>query len=108
MKSIFRLRRQLRLTDYNIKTTRHVKAGFYLVIIKSIRIWSFSGLYFPSFEMNTEIYWVNPRIKFKRENTGQRNSEYGQLFMQLLFPGTDYKWKHGDQSKDRLLIYFML
>ena len=31
--------------------------------LKSIRTWSFSGLYFPAFGLNTEIYFVNLGIQ---------------------------------------------
>ena len=35
--------------------------------VKSVRIWSYSGPYFPPFGLNTKV----------RENTEQNNSEYG-------------------------------
>ena len=31
--------------------------------VKSVRIWSFYGLYFPAFELNTERYFVSVRIQ---------------------------------------------
>ena len=37
--------------------------------MKSVQIWSFSGPYFPVFELNTVIYCVNLRIQ----------SEYGEI-----------------------------
>ena len=33
--------------------------------VKSIRVWSFSGLHFPAFGLNTEICGVNIRIQSK-------------------------------------------
>ena len=36
---------------------------------KIIRIRSFSGLYFPAFELNTEIYKVNLRIQSECRKT---------------------------------------
>ena len=33
--------------------------------VKSVRIRSFSGLYFPVFGLNTEIYRINLRIQYK-------------------------------------------
>ena len=42
--------------------------------MKSVRIQSFSGPYFPAFGLNTSPYLV--RI---RENTDQQNSEYGHF-----------------------------
>ena len=43
--------------------------------MKSVRIRSFSGPYFPAFELNTERYY-SVRM---RENTDQKNSEYGHF-----------------------------
>ena len=49
----------------------------YLYIYVSIRIRSFSGLFFPAFRLNTEIYFVNLRIQSKYgKNTDQKNSKY--------------------------------
>ena len=47
-----------------------------VLISWSVRVWSFSGPYFPAFGLNTERYSVFVRI---RENTHQINSEYGQF-----------------------------
>ena len=33
--------------------------------VKSVRTWSFSGPYFPAFELNTERYGVSPCILFE-------------------------------------------
>ena len=44
--------------------------------VKSVRIWSFSGLYFPSFELNTERYCLSfhiQSIQRMQENTGHKN-----------------------------------
>ena len=40
--------------------------------VKSDRIWSFSGLYFPTFGLNSYLVQM-------RENTYRKNSEYGQF-----------------------------
>ena len=40
--------------------------------VKSARIRSFSGPYFPAFELNTEISVFSPNA----ENADQKNSEY--------------------------------
>ena len=92
MKSIFRLYRQLHLADCNRKSTMRVKTEFYLVII-SLRkkCPSSEFLWSVFFEMNKEIYRVNTLIQFERENMDQKSSEYGQLFMQRIFPCTDYR-----------------
>ena len=41
--------------------------GFYIIgttyCMKSVQIWGFSGLYFPVFRLNKEIYGVNLRIQ---------------------------------------------
>ena len=42
--------------------------------VKSVRIWSFSGPYFPAIGLNTERSPYSVRM---RENTDQKNSEYG-------------------------------
>ena len=34
-----------------------------VICVKSIRIWSFSGPYFPTFGLNTERYWTYLRIQ---------------------------------------------
>ena len=39
--------------------------------MKSVRIWRFSGPYFPAFELNIERYFVSPRIQ----------SEYGKILI---------------------------
>ena len=31
--------------------------------VKTVHIWSFSGLHFPEFGLNTEVYFVNLRIQ---------------------------------------------
>ena len=33
--------------------------------MKSVRVWNFSGPFFPLFGLNTEIYGVNHRIQFE-------------------------------------------
>ena len=35
--------------------------------MRSDRIWSFSGPYFPAFRLNTERYGVSPRIQSERK-----------------------------------------
>ena len=42
--------------------------------VKSVRIRSFSGAYFPAFELNTERYSVQ-----MWENMDQKNSKYGHF-----------------------------
>ena len=42
--------------------------------IKSVRIWSFSGLYFPTFRLNT--LGIQSEV-WMRENMDQKNSECG-------------------------------
>ena len=45
--------------------------------MKSFRIWSFSGPYYPTFGVNTERY--SPCSVRRQENTDKKNSEYGHL-----------------------------
>ena len=45
--------------------------------MKSVRIWSYSGLHFPAFGLNTERYSVfTPCSVRMRENADQNNAEY--------------------------------
>ena len=46
--------------------------------VKSVRIRSFSGLYFPAFGVNTKKC-IYPYLVRMRKNTNQKNSEYGQF-----------------------------
>ena len=41
----------------------HIVYTNYLQCVKSVRIRSYSGPYFPAFGLNTEIYRVSPRIQ---------------------------------------------
>ena len=60
-------------------SNRHVSVWFLLtlqnckanvcIFVKSVRIWSFSGPYFPAFGLNTD----------------QKNSEYGQFLLSGMF-----------------------
>ena len=45
--------------------------------VKSVRIRSFPGSYFPAFGPNTESESVSTHSVRMRENTDQKNSEYG-------------------------------
>ena len=47
--------------------------------VKSVRIWSFSDPYFPTFGFNAEITTKSPYSVQMREDTDQKNSEYGHL-----------------------------
>ena len=42
----------------------------YLLVCESVSIWSFSGPYFPSFELNMERYSISVRIQ----------SEFGKIW----------------------------
>ena len=54
--------------------------------VKSVRIWSFSGPYFPTFGLNTERRGTqySPYSVRMRENMDQKNSGYGH------FPRSEY------------------
>ena len=47
--------------------------------VKIVRIRSISGRYFPAFRMNTDRYSICPYSVQIRENTDQKNSEYGHF-----------------------------
>ena len=52
----------------------------YLYCVKGVRIRSFSGPYFPTFRLSISPYSVR-----MRENTDQKNFEYGQFLRSALF-----------------------
>ena len=54
---------------------------FLLCSVKSIRIWSYSGLCFPAFRLNTRISLYSVRML---ENTDQNNSEYGHFLRSVM------------------------
>ena len=55
------------------------KNGSAYYCVKSVRIWSFSGPYFPAFGLNQgEIHSVR-----MRENTEQKNSQYAHFSRSL-------------------------
>ena len=57
-------------------TSDHSPLIFTLSCVKSVRIRSYSGPYFPAFGLNAERYSVCFRIQSKmRENTDQNNSK---------------------------------
>ena len=68
---------ELLLTD---KFRHYFPLNATLHCVKSARIRSYSGPYFPAFGQNTERYSVSLRIQSKmRESTDQNNSEYGHF-----------------------------
>ena len=72
----------------NLCLTGHFPTTWHCV--KSVRIWSFSGPYFPAFELNTEIHGVNLRIQSecgkahtrKTPNTDTFHVAWGRNYMQ--------------------------
>ena len=50
--------------------------------MKLVRILNFSGLYFPTFGLNTDIYRVNHRIHFECERQGPEKFQIRIFFMQ--------------------------
>ena len=64
-----------RVTNFSDKYRVLFKEYHY---VKSVRIWNFSGLYFPIFRLNTEIYRAILQINSvrTRENMDQKSSEY--------------------------------
>ena len=54
----------------------------FTIDLKNVRIWSYSGPYFPAFGLNTERYSpsISPYLVRMRENTDQNNSVYRHFF----------------------------
>ena len=48
--------------------------------MKSVQIWSFSGPYFPVFELNTVIYCVNLRIQSEYGETRTKKTPHSDAF----------------------------
>ena len=79
----------------------------YFHCIKSVRIWSFSGPYFPAFGLNTEIYKVNLRTQLECEKTRTRKTRnmdtfYAVFSMKLILIMLSFIffiWKRRDKSK---------
>ena len=65
----------LGLNEASKKTT-----CIYFHCVKSLRIWSFSGTYFPAFALNTEIYNVNLRTQSKCGKTRARKTRNMDTF----------------------------
>ena len=57
--------------------------------VKSVRIRSYSGPYFPAFGLNKETHSVSPYSIRMLENTDQNNSEYGHFSRSVSY------WKNG-------------
>ena len=53
--------------------------------VKRVRIRNFSGLYFPAFEMNTEIYRVNLRIRSECGKIWTRKTTNTGTFCAVIF-----------------------
>ena len=54
--------------------------------VKSVRIRSFSGPYFPAFGLNMDRYRVSLQNSVRmRENTDRKNSEYGHFSHSVFF-----------------------
>ena len=59
---------------------RIIKSILSSSFVKSVRIPSFSGPYFPAFGLNMEPYGVSLRIQFEcRKNVDQKNFKYGHF-----------------------------
>ena len=68
--------------------------------VKSVRIRSFSGAYFPAVRPNTERYSVNLRIQPNAGKYGPEKLRIRALFLQLcLFTLAQYKSKYNINYK---------
>ena len=55
--------------------------------VKSVRVWSFSGPYFPhsdSIRRDTPYLRTSPYSVWMKENTDQKNSEYGTFYAVIM------------------------
>ena len=76
-----------------VYTTNHQNQHW----VRSVRIRSFSGPHFPTFGLNTERYALT-----MRENTNQKNSEYGH-FSRSANIGNCFELKAGNLSQKGLI-----
>ena len=53
--------------------------------VQSVRIWSFSGLYFPTFGLNTERYRVFLRIQSKCGKIRTRKTPHTETFHAVFY-----------------------
>ena len=68
--------------------------------MKSVRIWSYSGLHFPALGLNTERYSLSLRILSKYgENTEQNKSEYGHFLRSAIRVRINYSTEKFNISK---------
>ena len=72
---------------------------------QSVRIWSYSGLYFPAFGLNTVVR-ISPYSVQMRKNTDQNNSEYGH-FLRSEYKSCSLCTKILSHSDQKSLIYFL-
>ena len=64
----------------NIEAQEKLMFAYKKHCVKSVRIRSFSGPHFPAFGLNKEeILRISPYSVRIRENTDQKNSEYGHF-----------------------------
>ena len=76
-RSEFALRNKQFLTNLHL----HCQATL-LHRVKSVEMWSFSGLYFPAFGLNTEWYSNSPHSVWMRENTDLKKLRIWTAFTQ--------------------------
>ena len=60
--------------EFKSKEMQWSKSVCAMYCMKSVYIRSFSGPYFPAFELNSDTQSVKPRIKSEWKNTDQENS----------------------------------
>ena len=85
--------------------------------VKSVRIWSYSGPYYPTFGLNTERYRVSPRIQSKCGKVRTRitpNTDTSHAVMRISISRTNLSKKFSHyinrghqyhQYGDTLLLY---
>ena len=68
--------------------------------VKSVRVWSFSGMHFPAFGLNMERYSVSLRIQSECGKIGTRKTPNTYIFHAVHFISLVYfytSWKHKKQ-----------
>ena len=68
-----------------MKIKAPIKKAGYLHRVKSVRIWSFSGPYFPAFGLKTERYGVSLRIQPECEKMRTIKTPNKDIFHAVLF-----------------------
>ena len=84
--------------EFKSKEMQWSKSVCAMYCMKSVYIRSFSGPYFPAFELNRDTQSVKPRIKSEWKNTDQENSIHKDSLKYrnfAWFMGVEILWSFG-------------